>query len=69
LNTEVVAAEGRVTHSGATADARATKYSWYYIGRWSYQWPLWFTLYFTFYVLAAVFRAISSHKVSVLQVS
>lgn len=45
------------------ADARG-KYSYFYVGRWTWHIPLYFTLWFTFYVSFNVLRAIYGHKVS-----
>lgn len=45
-------------------DARENKYSYYYLGRWTWHIPLWFTLWFSFYVLFNVVRSIQGHAVS-----
>lgn len=44
-------------------DTRGTKYSYFYVGRWTWHIPLWFTLWFSFYVFWNVIRAILGHKV------
>jgi hypothetical protein len=44
--------------------ARDTKYSYFYIGRWTWHIPLWFTLWFSFYVFFNVIRSIYGHTVS-----
>lgn len=44
--------------------ARDTKYSYFYIGRWTWHIPLWFTLWFSFYVFFNVIRSIYGHAVS-----
>lgn len=44
----------------------SSKYSYFYVGRWTWHIPLWFTLWFSFYVTFNVFRAILGHKVGEL---
>ena len=44
--------------------ARDTKYSYFYIGRWTWHIPLWFLLWFTAYIFGNVVRSIYGHAVS-----
>lgn len=48
-------------------DARDSKYSYFYVGRWTWHIPLWFTLWFSFYVFFNVIRSIYGHTVSLIQ--
>jgi hypothetical protein len=41
------------------------KYSYYYIGRWTWQGHLWVTLLFSFYVFGNVIRSIYGHTVKI----
>jgi hypothetical protein len=45
-------------------DARESKYSYFYVGRWTWHIPLWFTLWFSFYVFFNVIRSIYGHTVN-----
>lgn len=47
-------------------ETRDTKYSYFYMGRWTWHIPLWFTLWFSFYVFWNVIRAILGHTVRIL---
>lgn len=47
-------------------ETRETKYSYFYLGRWTWHIPLWFTLWFSFYVFWNVIRAILGHTVRIL---
>jgi hypothetical protein len=45
------------------ADARETRWSYFYIGRWAWHLPLWFLVWFVFYLVFCTFRSIYSHAV------
>lgn len=55
------------TEITAKQDSRETKYSYFYLGRWTWHIPLWFTLWFSFYVFFNVIRSIYGHTVSLIQ--
>ncbi|KAG5666265.1 hypothetical protein PVAND_014299 [Polypedilum vanderplanki] len=44
------------------SEARETKWSYYYMGLWTWHLPLWFLLYFVFYLVFCTIRSIYKHK-------
>jgi hypothetical protein len=65
VNAKVLNDESPSTAIVATQqEAREDKYSYFYVGRWTWHIPLWFTLWFSFYVFFNVIRSIYGHTVS-----
>lgn len=46
------------------SEARDTRWSYYYMGRWVWHLPLWFLLYFVWYIVFCTVRSIYNHTVS-----
>lgn len=45
-----------------SSEARETKWSYFYMGQWTWHFPLWFLLYFVFYLVFCTIRSIYKHK-------
>ncbi|CAG9812183.1 unnamed protein product [Chironomus riparius] len=45
-------------------DARDTRWSYYYMGRWVWHLPLWFLLYFVWYIVFCTVRSIYNHTIN-----
>ena len=46
------------------SDARETRWSYYYMGRWTWHLPLYFLIYFVWYIVFCTVRSIYNHTVS-----
>lgn len=58
-----VAATASTDLEDNSRQADSTKFSYFYVGRWTWHIPLWFTLWFSFYVFWNVIRSIYGHTV------